>query len=97
VNKWVYKTTANYQVSFEKDDDDNFMIHVDVYHWNRKVYKEMLADWVDIEDMLEFFDVPIVYGLIPKEREGFASLFGWVLTEHLWENTHRVAYKKMGE
>jgi len=97
MNKWVYKTTDRWQISFHKTDDGEFMFHIDVYIWNKSVYKEMLEEWADIEDMLEFFDVEIVYGLLPIENEQFAAMFGWTLTSVVWHKTHRLVFKLIGE
>lgn len=97
MNKLLLENNNNYQLSLEKDDAGEIMIHIDVYAWNRSVYRELLQKWIDVQDMLEFFDVNIIYGLIPKDNVEFASMFGWVITDRMWANTHILVYKKIGE
>ena len=97
VNKLLLDNTEDYQLSLEKDDEGEVMIHIDVYNWNKSVYHKLLLRWIDLQDMLEFFDVEIIYGLLPKDNLEFASMFGWTITDRMWQDTHILVYKKIGE
>ena len=96
MNRWVYKSTDKWQVGIDKTDDGEFMLHVEVYEWNKSVYKELLEEWTHIEDMLELFDVRIIYGLLPIDNQQFALMFGWTITDVTWEG-HRLVFKLIGE
>jgi len=77
--RWTHKKTDDYHLELERASDGNLFIHINVYKWTPRVYREIMDEWLSLEELLRECREPIIYGLLPSNREEFALMFGWTL------------------
>ena len=75
--KQVIIDNEDYTAALEYQEGYVFL-HCDIHNFNKTVYKNMIRDWLDMEEALgqEGFDK--VYA-VPLEEKGFIERTGWEL------------------
>jgi len=67
-------------------------LHCDVHNFNKTVYKNMIRDWLDMEEALYDQGLDKVYA-VPLEEKGFIERTGWeYLTSFDHYGTEREVY-----
>lgn len=79
MNRWTHKWTEDYHLELETNEEGLMFIHIQIYKWSPSVYKELLAVYGRLEEILRDSGVDRVHGMLPQSNEEFASLFGFDL------------------
>ena len=77
-DRHVFVDDGNCLVEMEYTDYGPFL-HVKVDKWTRSVYEKLLVEAEKIYNLMRYVGEPRIFGLLPKENEEFASMFGWEL------------------
>jgi hypothetical protein len=92
-NRWTHKETDDFLLELERAPDGNLFLHISVYRWTPRVYREIMNEWLSLEDILRDSDEGIIYGILPSKNEEFAIMFGWTL--HGKRNGYTLASKEI--
>lgn len=91
----TFKRTDNYHIELEYFGENNaeVAIHVNIVKWSSKVYKELIAIWIDMEDLLIETGYTRIFGMLPARNKNFAYMFGWELGDQV--GNHVIAFKEL--
>jgi len=77
VSRHIIADYEEYTAELE-EVDGLFFLHCDVRIFNKRVYKRMLRDFVNLEDALEEQGITRIYS-VPNDKKGFITKNGWSL------------------
>ena len=66
-------------MELERAPDGNLYIHINIKKWTPGVYKKLIGEWFNLEEILRDSDEGAVYGILPQANEEFALMFGWTI------------------
>lgn len=58
-----------YQLSCHLNNEGDLFVHVDVDEWSKRIYQQMLEDWIEVLQGLKSKGVNKVFSYVPKEQE----------------------------